>query len=79
MSTTKTSVSVPLMPACGLPDLPYPSAGGMTSMTRLPTVWPVRPLSQPVMTLPGLEPMGETNGWVRFPDWLLATSPGPRD
>src|SRR5215472_1292083 len=63
MSTTKTSVSVPLMPAWAEPVLPYPRAGGMTRSTRLPTVWPTSPLSQPLMTWP--TPMGVGNGWPR--------------
>src|SRR5215471_7263303 len=63
MSTTKTSVSVPLMPACAAPVLPYPRADGMTRSTRLPTVWPTSPLSQPLMTWP--TPMGVENGRPR--------------
>src|SRR5215813_8305877 len=38
----------------------------MTSITRLPTVWPTRPLSQPGMTWLGLLPMMKLNGWSRF-------------
>src|SRR2546430_14420780 len=38
----------------------------MTSSIRLPTVWPVRPLSQPGMTWLGLLPMTKLNGWPRF-------------
>src|SRR5262249_57541337 len=38
----------------------------MTSITRLPTVWPVRPLSQPGMTWLGFLPMMKLNGWSRF-------------
>src|ERR1700749_1656470 len=68
MSTTNTSVSVPLMPACVLPVLPYPSAGGTISITRLPTVWPTRPLSQPVMTWLGVAPMVKPNGSPRDQD-----------
>ena len=33
MSTTKTSVSVPLIPACAAPCVPWPSFGGITSST----------------------------------------------
>src|SRR5215468_11772492 len=38
----------------------------MTSITRLPTVWPARPLSQPGMTWLGFLPMMKLNGWPRF-------------
>ena len=61
MSTTKTSVSVPLIPACELPCLPYPSAGGIESMTRLPTFFPIRAF-QPGMTCGGVAPMTNPNG-----------------
>src|SRR6202034_144267 len=52
MSTTKTRVSVPLIPADDEPDFPYPSAGGTTSSTWLPTRLPTRPSSHPLMTCP---------------------------
>ena len=42
MSTTNTSVSVPLMPACESPLVPKPSLGGMTASTRLPIFCPIR-------------------------------------
>src|SRR5579863_8526617 len=35
----------------------------MTSSTRLPTVWPTRPLSQPLITWP--TPIAVPNGWWR--------------
>src|SRR5499426_4511959 len=38
----------------------------MTSITRLPTFWPTRPLSQPGMTWLGLAPIVKPNGWPRF-------------
>src|SRR5215468_5061262 len=62
MSTTNTSVSVPLIPACELPCLPYPSAGGIDSRTRLPTFFPIRPSLQPGMTWGGEAPMTNPNG-----------------
>src|SRR5215469_3276991 len=62
MSTTKTSVSVPLIPAWELPCLPYPSAGGIDSRTRLPTFLPIRPSLQPGMTWGGLAPTTNPNG-----------------
>ena len=62
MSTTKTSVSVPLIPACELPCLPYPSAGGIESRTRLPTFFPSRRGIQPGMTCGGEAPMTNPNG-----------------
>src|SRR5215469_15702637 len=62
MSTTKTSVSVPLIPACELPCLPYPSAGGIESRTRLPTFCPIRPSLQPGMTWGGEAAMTNPNG-----------------
>ena len=34
----------------------------MESITRLPTVWPIRPLSQPGMTCSGDAPMMKPNG-----------------
>src|SRR5579862_3570821 len=34
----------------------------MTSMTRLPTVWPARPLSHPEITCAGDAPMTKPNG-----------------
>src|SRR5690348_9567250 len=34
----------------------------MTSMTRLPTVWPARPVSHPVITCDGDAPMTKPNG-----------------
>src|SRR5216683_1642764 len=34
----------------------------MVSITRLPTVWPIRPLSQPGMTCSGDAPMVNPNG-----------------
>ena len=34
----------------------------MESSTRLPTVWPTRPLSQPGMTCSGDAPMTKPNG-----------------
>ena len=34
----------------------------MESITRLPTVWPIRPLSQPGMTCSGDAPMTKPNG-----------------
>src|ERR1039457_2525009 len=37
----------------------------MTSSTRLPTVWPTRPMSHPVMTWLGGGPAGETGGGRR--------------
>src|SRR5580700_4951483 len=40
----------------------------MTSMTRLPTVWPTRPLSQPGMTWLGVAPMVKPKGWPRVQD-----------
>src|SRR5580698_2332286 len=63
MSTANTSVSVPLMPAAEDPALPYPSLGGMTSRTRLPTVWPTSPVSQPGMTWPS--PIAVAKGSLR--------------
>lgn len=50
-STTNTSVSVPLIPACALPSLPYPQVGGMENWTRLPAFLPVRAYRQPSMML----------------------------
>src|SRR5581483_2606961 len=41
MSTTKTRVSLPLMPACALPLVPKPSLGGITATTRLPMLLPI--------------------------------------
>src|SRR6516164_9498569 len=38
----------------------------MTSITRLPTRCPIRPWSQPGMTLLGVAPMVKPNGWLRF-------------
>src|ERR1700685_3685629 len=63
MSIANTSVSVPLIPAEEDPALPYPSFGGMTSSTRLPTVWPTRPVSQPGMTWPS--PITVAHGSLR--------------
>src|SRR6476660_4165876 len=40
MSTTKTRVPVPAMPALSFPAAPYPSAGGRLNSTRLPTGTP---------------------------------------
>src|SRR5579875_761394 len=37
----------------------------MTSRTRLPTVWPTRPLSQPVITWLGVAPILKLNGVPR--------------
>src|SRR6266536_739488 len=54
MSTTKTSVVVPLIPACGFPEVPKPSAGGITARTRLPTFLPVSAISRPGSDLPGM-------------------------
>src|SRR5205823_2636377 len=48
----------------------------MTSITRLPTVWPVRPLSQPGMTWLGFLPMMKLNGWPRFQE-ASNTEPSP--
>src|SRR5215470_9852201 len=51
----------------------------MTSMTRLPTFWPGRPLSQPGMTWLGVAARVKPNGWFRFqeasktvPDFQMA-------
>src|SRR5450755_1931468 len=49
ISTTKTRVSVPLIPAADAPAEPYPSAGGTTSSRRLPTLTPTSDSSQPGM------------------------------
>src|SRR5215468_4171698 len=38
----------------------------MTSITRLPTVWPTRPLSQPALAWLGLASMVKPKGWPRF-------------
>src|ERR1700750_2598774 len=38
----------------------------MTSITRLPTVWPVRPFSQPRVTWLGLLAMTKLDVWPRF-------------
>src|SRR5215467_555332 len=37
----------------------------MTSITRLPTVWPIRPLSHPGMTWLGVAAMVKANGCCR--------------
>src|SRR5216683_1717438 len=37
-------------------------------MTRLPTVWPMRPLSQPGMTWLGVAAMVKPKGWPRVQD-----------
>ncbi len=63
MSTTKTRVSLPLMPASALPFLPYPCFGGTVMRTRLPTFFPTRVLSHPVMTPP--VPIGNAAGTLR--------------
>ncbi len=52
MSTTKTRVSVPLIPNWSRPSAPYALSGGMTSRTWLPTAGR-RCLSQPEMIWPG--------------------------
>src|SRR5690606_6103708 len=48
-STTNTSVSFPLIPNRGRPFDPYPSVGGTTSRTRLPTCFPTNPRSMPII------------------------------
>ena len=50
--TTKTSVSVPLIPTCGLPDVPKASFGGMTASTRLPIFCPISAFSRPGSSWP---------------------------
>ena len=52
MSTTNTSVSVPLMPACASPLVPKPCLGGMTASTRLPIFCPTRAVSKPGSSVP---------------------------
>jgi hypothetical protein len=51
-STTKTRVSVPLIPACGLPVEPKASLGGMTASTRLPIFCPISAFSRPGSSWP---------------------------
>jgi len=51
-SMTKTSVSVPLTPAFGLPLEPKASLGGMTASTLLPTFSPMIAFSSPGITWP---------------------------
>ncbi len=52
MSTTNTSVSVPLMPACASPLVPKPSLGGITASTRLPIFCPISAVSRPGSSVP---------------------------
>src|ERR1700727_1159441 len=63
MSTTKTRGSGPLMPAVEAPAEPQAAGGGRASGTRLPTVWPTRPVSQPLMTWPS--PITVVSGVLR--------------
>jgi len=43
-----------LIPACGFPEVPKPSAGGITARTRLPTFLPSQRISRPGSDLPGM-------------------------
>jgi len=47
MSTAKTRVSVPLMPAWEEPPEPKASAGGITANTRLPARCPTSAFARP--------------------------------
>src|SRR5215469_6126470 len=51
-STTNTSVSVPLIPACGLPLVPNACLGGTTASTRLPIFCPISAVSRPGSSCP---------------------------
>src|ERR1700722_1951452 len=47
-----TSVVLPVMPSWEFPEVPYPSAGGITARTRLPTFWPTSAVSRPGSMVP---------------------------
>src|SRR5580704_3935609 len=47
-----TSVVLPVMPSWEFPEVPYPSAGGITARTRLPTFWPISAVSRPGSIVP---------------------------
>src|SRR5580704_14999510 len=47
-----TSVVLPVMPSWEFPEVPYPSAGGITASTRLPTFWPISAVSRPGSIVP---------------------------
>src|SRR5262249_15669394 len=47
MSTTTTTVSVPVTPACGLPAAPKPYLGRRTASTRLPIFLPSSAVCSP--------------------------------
>src|SRR3984957_6800697 len=49
---TNTSVVLPVMPSWEFPEVPYPSAGGITASTRLPTFWPMSAVSRPGSMVP---------------------------
>src|SRR5580704_18983551 len=49
---TNTSVVLPVMPSCELPEVPYPCAGGMTARMRLPTFLPISADSSPGSIVP---------------------------
>src|SRR3984885_12401648 len=40
------------MPSWEFPEVPYPSAGGITASTRLPTFWPMSAVSRPGSMVP---------------------------
>src|ERR1700722_9632879 len=47
-----TSVVLPVMPSWEFPEVPYPSAGGTTARTRLPTFCPTSAVSRPGSMVP---------------------------